>query len=370
MASRLAGAGCSLSCVQLCSLLDLTLGHGTALTLSIISFGDEIVWRIAETDPSEWSLRPLVDATIRNPRQCVRGWCEPSVAFLDDGDLVVSNRTLLLESSALPEDAAALFEPLSGLVAALRHVSGQFRLPSVSQVVSQIPSYTGPVIDAWPRAIVRGWVTPSLVLQAARFALLPNAIEVAVRGGPPHWSVFFLDALRAHSAGDWKIAFVLAAFAVETGIGEALSEWHSSKLGATPRAPGVVERPDGTRADPVYDLMGERTSFRLSLHQRPLHLAGRSLLLEDKATYEALLRLYTTRNKIAHLGSPDPVDGSFALVREDVETAIDVAARGLAFFGKAVSRRPATGPMIEVSFPDFELEAAPDATDAPPSAKA
>ena len=57
--------------------------------------------------------------------------------------------------------------------------------------------------------------------------------------------------------------------------------------------------------DPIYQRLKEKTNFSFLLHERPLYIWKRSVLLENENLYNAAKQLYSTRNKIVHWGEPD-----------------------------------------------------------------
>lgn len=59
--------------------------------------------------------------------------------------------------------------------------------------------------------------------------------------------------------------------------------------------------------DPIYQILKEKTSFSALLHERPLYIWNKSVLLENEPLYNAARDLYRTRNKIVHFGAPDPL---------------------------------------------------------------
>ena len=85
------------------------------------------------------------------------------------------------------------------------------------------------------------------------------------------------------------------------------------------------------KKDPVYFYIFQitRTEFRPLLHEAPLYVLGRSLLVESESLYQQAIRLYRTRNQIVHRGEIlDGPEDVFEFSRSDaiagVQTALDV----------------------------------------------
>lgn len=333
------------------------------MTLTLIRLNCEIVWRVAEDDESEHPLAPLAPATLKNPKYFaseMRSELKTPACILPDGSTVFQTNALVVEwpgANHIDPHECADFVP--HLIGSLRYLSGQFQLPNVVRAVVLDLQWAGRLRKPTLRAQPGAFVQRSLVGCSARFSLVPDAVQVSVSGGPPHWSTFFLDALRAHQGQDWKTALLLSALATEIGVGEALEEMLAARLKLIPRPPGVVITPvsggDHQVSDPVYNALSERMSFRQSLHERPLYLAGKSLMLSEKSTFDSIVRLYTTRNKIAHLGAPSDSDTkTFPLTREGACTAIEASSRCLTFFGKDVRASLQQPGLTPTSICEFE----------------
>ncbi len=84
------------------------------------------------------------------------------------------------------------------------------------------------------------------------------------------------------------------------------------------------------------------------LHEAPLYVLGRSLLVESESLYQQAIRLYRTRNQIVHRGEIlDGPEDVFEFSRSDaiagVQTALDVCG----WFGlKEQYDLPGTGHIV------------------------
>ncbi len=83
--------------------------------------------------------------------------------------------------------------------------------------------------------------------------------------------------------------------------------------------------------DPVYEKLRDREDFTVRLHELPLYVLRRSLLVEDETLFHRAKRLYKTRNKIVHAGKIDNSRGGehytfeMSLTRNDaLNTAIKI----------------------------------------------
>jgi hypothetical protein len=151
-----------------------------------------------------------------------------------------------------------------------------------------------------------------------------------------------LDAFEAAARLDYRTTILYAAIAVESLAATTLSEEYDRILtssAADPRFRIVsIPQSQGRMAvkDPVYECLGSETRFRSLLHERPLYLMGRSLMIDEEALFIRLQTLYQTRNKIVHLGDASGVD-LLSIDRKGAALALDAAVQAFKWFGKAGS---------------------------------
>lgn len=91
----------------------------------------------------------------------------------------------------------------------------------------------------------------------------------------------------------------------------------------------------GVKKDPVFEvLQGNKWHFRFKLHEHFLYLFKRSLAIENRSLFEKVLKLYATRNKIAHEGYIKvPKNGLLNLNSDGSEEAFDIVIELFAWLG-------------------------------------
>ena len=121
---------------------------------------------------------------------------------------------------------------------------------------------------------------------------------------------------------DYRTSILYAAISIEAAAATLLDEEYERLIAAvpTPSAVRVIDLPQAggahRRIDPVYaHLTRGGGQFRTLLHELPLYIFGRSLMVQNQALYDGALRLYTTRNAIAHRGEPDDEHRALSLDR-------------------------------------------------------
>ena len=147
-----------------------------------------------------------------------------------------------------------------------------------------------------------------------------------------------LDAIKAFHGGEYRIAILYSAIAMETLAGVRL-EAEYNRLKASSASQSDMRFLSFRQAggmvivkDPIYDYISDRDDFAQLLHIRPLYLLKRSLLDENENLYRDALELYRTRNKIAHRGTGE--SNCLSLDETGATKAIKTAIQVLSWFGE------------------------------------
>ncbi|HEY1816366.1 MAG TPA: hypothetical protein VGG74_28660 [Kofleriaceae bacterium] len=210
----------------------------------------------------------------------------------------------------VPDAAASVadFTTLWRVLARLRRLSRQAGIPRDITWVR----YSNEVTDrVEPRTIhppasvegARTIVNKSIFATAITEAHLRAIADRSPEDEPVHEDLL-LDALEALAGRNHRSAVVYAAFAAEAAAGLVLANALETAFVEQPRHVRVTRRAlsgDQERlTEPIYEMLSRTDGFRYLLHERPLYLLRRSLLVEDEPLYQALVKLYRTRNSVVH----------------------------------------------------------------------
>jgi hypothetical protein len=192
----------------------------------------------------------------------------------------------------------------------LRHLSGQAKAPQVRHLailaLDDIESIPALEID---RGIpgTRGKVSRYLY----GTSITCEHIETACRtkdAEPEIFETLLLDAVSAYWANDFRTSILYAAMSMEVALGATIDaeyERVTAGLAVDPRV-RVIRLPiaGGGFAvkDPIYERLKENTHFPVKLHELPLYILGKSLLVDDQTLHLHAKTLYTTRNTLVHSG--------------------------------------------------------------------
>lgn len=304
-----------------------------------IILNSEVRWRIHPDSPlllpptpsGERLLNPLLNEQIledptRPPPLGVGRTLEGEILF-------ASQRLLVLVPPVEGRDKqhaaiAQLVPTILLMLVWLRVMDWQTQIPNSPLVVAfgLLPTPLDEVaLDPMPTQWTESWIVRDVSGAATSYEHLIRAWALANQGErPPLSGEVFADAVTALNARDFRRSLLDAAIAVEAVAGEHLERLYRSRLSGSTGPEIRVARTGETVHDPVYEYLSRPSQFRLCLHERPLYLSGRSLLIDRKADYDFMLRLYATRNRIAHGGTARSAEGGRALP----ETA-EAAAKAL-----------------------------------------
>ncbi len=198
-------------------------------------------------------------------------------------------------------------------------------------------------------------------IQAHRLSTAVDERHINILAGlPPDFeepihAVTMLDALKAFEDNDFRSAILYAAMAIEILAGETLDRAYaalrsgpslsSHRVVAVRQAGGTISK------DPVYDALSRNESFPTLLHERPLYLLGRSLLVDAPDVYRKALVLYCTRNKIAHTGVAPPEEKYLSVDREGAREGLEAATRAMHWYGDTTTY-PIPTDLVPVPFPE------------------
>jgi hypothetical protein len=162
------------------------------------------------------------------------------------------------------------------------------------------------------------------------------------------------DAAENELRSNYRSAIIFAAAAIEACAGNVIDREYGNKLKQAPlaahrRVTITVNRRETIVKDPIYEALrcssGEGGSqFLALLHEIPLYLLERSLMLDKQQTYQLAHSVYRTRNCLAHTGTTDDRKGGLLDVSEDgALTSLQVMNDVFDWFGERGTTIPRSG---------------------------
>lgn len=306
---------------------------------------ESLHWNIHKNDPAKYTFRSIPNCTFINPRIYERlnaGHIDRFHAFpISPEQVIITCSQLAL---LVPDDFSfgsrdnsyeEFLKNIRKLLLNIRYYSKQYTIDSGSdnvgfsfEKVSSIPEF--PDFEETSPSIINERVVGSAIswehLIAADSA--PDNFIV------PVFDIVLLDAISAFSNSDYRRAILYAAMAIEIVANTKLEEAYERAIQESPTDLRIIcfHQAGGTtiKKDPIYESLSEATNFSKALHERPLYLLKKSLLVENDVLYKTALKLYKTRNKIAHHGEPPTDNGdhyfvmNYSSALEAVKCAVDI----------------------------------------------
>lgn len=280
------------------------------MLLDETGLGTNLMWKLERHDPTiidvsdEFAvLNPLAYARIGNENITSEKLCW---AVVNGRAIVETNRIIVLWKNERPS-AGDSFTLLSDFLENLRYCSKQATLPQRVTMMRSFELEELPEAQFPANAIeVQGRLRKYLVDWAIGVSALQCAGSL-LGNKPPIFHSLMLDAVHALYQGDYRRTLLYAAMSIETLAGASLDTAYEERLanGIHPSLriaefplPGGAIR----KKDPVFTYLRHDAKLAQMLHEIPLYLLGRSLLLSDEPRYQQAIKLYRTRNRLAHTG--------------------------------------------------------------------
>jgi len=326
-----------------------------------IDLGHPAIWKVRPEDPNPLYLKSMPDWCILSPlvhhkllfgRDSFSG--KPQLVGIGEDFAVLRSQYIVflvpsinvLQSlaPARTSDSMSYFlqdflPSMSGeFVRKLRYVTKQAGLPSepgygfiVGPDEPSMPAF--PSTSKGGNAIISTYeldtaITADSLLSADE---LPSTESISIHDS------LILDAIQALLERDYRRTLLYAAIAMETYGSTVLEDSYSNSLNVNPPPPHLrishftLAGGHIKKKDPVFAYLAERskTDFAPLLHEMPLYLSGKSLLVDNEQLYQKAKRLYKTRNRIVHRGvvpeeDTDLFSFSFSDAKIGLQTALDV----------------------------------------------
>lgn len=298
--------------------------------------------------PVNWIIGPEFPLLV--PLTCSGGWSlvnplvQQPVQLMGSISPLGSDESLCFFSSnvlsfSVPQQDEQIEASVELILRRIRYLSGQARLPA------EVAAYSYREVEVLPSPLVAEKVknlalelVPYVRSTAVTFAVVDRLSSEPIGTEVPIFATCLLDAIEAFDHRDFKKAILLSAIGIET-VAKACVDGPIQDLlasSATPRELRIVEPSasggNSARKDPIYEALRDRgkRNFILYLHELPLYVLRRSLLVEDQNLYLRAKKLREERNDIAHAWTHESAGPPGS--RERAACALDCARQVFAWF--------------------------------------
>ncbi|WP_338791901.1 hypothetical protein [Bernardetia sp. MNP-M8] len=150
----------------------------------------------------------------------------------------------------------------------------------------------------------------------------------------PIYTEILVDGLEDLLNEKYRKAILYSAMAMEIALATKLDEDYKSKVNEKNYIINSVITKDGrVEKDYLYEHLTNMNSFKILLRERSLYVWNKSIATDKQILYEAAMRLYTTRNKIAHLGRPDNLNKQINIDKKGANEAFEIAKNVFEWLG-------------------------------------
>lgn len=282
----------------------------------IVIGGPSIRWRIKVSAPKYLKLKSLPGYRFLNPYKYGKAYLKNDCVAGMDGTLIGEQFQLYTNGIILErinenngeKEVEFLFSNLSNLLRYLKYTSKQFNLKSDGSVsiiyrTDNIrPALSNSILET-DQMMIRG----DYYFSMATWDHLKEADKLCSKSFTiPVFEDILLDALDGRTNHEYRKAILYSAIAVESMLANLYDEEYKKLIRSNLKNNRfrMISRNGSTTTDPIFKALSDKTDFRKLLHEIPLYLKNKSLLIEEEQLYADTLKLYTTRNKIVHWGTP------------------------------------------------------------------
>lgn len=336
------------------STQDMNGEFDQSLTLITVCLARKIQWRIQPSGcPDVFSFAEsnkyfLVSPLVTRDEQKTTA---PEFYILPDGSLFFQDERLEVVAPCEDVDNLRMFTVIQDLLIRMRWFAKKAQMSGIASISSHLPESARMVPPARPRfpdtALGGNPEKVSIQDYIAFNAISPDVLRRACEPlsdfSVPVYAELLLGAIDAQIEGDHRKAILYSAIAVEAMTGTVLDQHYERALRERKDDNQIrvrvvpLPRGESKLRDPVFEFISASTSGDFSarrLDVLPLYLLGRSLLVDLPTVYRDCVKLFRTRNKIAHLGQPNRDDEKLlSLNRSGGIAALETACQVFEWFG-------------------------------------
>jgi hypothetical protein len=284
-------------------------------------------WNVADTDPVRFAVNVFEGAWLLHPLATRTAFPQlndrSDVMRIVDGPIHVLTNTVVLAVPA-GADPEALHEAVQSWLRLLRLLTRQAGLPTEVMGYSEAEVDEASLQIEWPTRWPTGTIFGAYMLKTALTRghleqALPLTEELV-----PLADELLLDALLAYEQRRHREAILFSAIAIESIAKQKLTKVIADAIasGQRPEHLNIVELPlAGDKKaikEPIFALLAG-DNFQRLLHEAPLYVLRKSLLVEKPELYQHARELYGTRNRLSH---------GQALTEEDAAKLVPVDRAG------------------------------------------
>lgn len=273
-----------------------------------------ITWNIHEEAPAKYNFKFLPDYRFINPYKFSKAYkslnlLRSSPNFINQSCQMYTTG-IILEYIGLDEKPPfeLIFEKLSLFLKYLRFESRQTSIsPSagISSIHFEKQLEKGLANDIKSISIMA--MNPRNFHTMVKWSDVIKAdYKLTKKTDLPVFEEMLLEAYASWGNQEYNKVLLFSTIAIESLLAHSYDKiYEQERSRSKPRSTlRMAKGAMGHTKDPIWKALMDRTDFKKLLHEAPLYLINKSILLENENLYRDLIKLYNTRNKIVHWGAP------------------------------------------------------------------
>jgi hypothetical protein len=274
-------------------------------------------WKIKRRSKSEHKFLSRDNFIILNPYHYSKAYSKYGLLGnfninLKDNCLITTNGILVRYNDNQEIQFNELFDYMASFLRVLRHQSMQAEIKANGYINSMYSD--GDVT----RAKLENRVIDDIAMRSLYYNTMivwQNIIDsdksLFNKKMPPVYEEILLDALSALTSNQYDKTILFSAISIESMLAITFDKQYELILKKKDNIRyRVTKSYKDTFKDSIYEALTSGTDFKKLLHQIPLYLSNKSILIDNEKLYQNLIRLYSTRNKIVHWGAPIDEDST------------------------------------------------------------
>lgn len=278
-----------------------------------IAIGNDLGWRINDKDKKYIPLKSFPNLQLVNPSYYHGENIDKNFikfSFKIASEVILQSNVLIFKYNKEDVNNEEIYEFCTKFIRKLKLLSKQPGINPIGHVqavitkqISKFGKLNVDLIDPkqinYRKSKYYSYITIDKIKEADK--LIKNKITL------PIYLEILLDAFDGFYFQDYRKTILYSAFAVETMINYVLNDKYQKYLLNNPnstklRISTVQIKDELVVKDPIYEKLDKLNSFNILLHEKPLYILGKSLLLDDHDLYTKALQLNQTRNNLVHRG--------------------------------------------------------------------
>ena len=268
-----------------------------------------IKWNISRDSSSQYRLKSISDLAILNPFHYSKAYTHhdmlsgPCVEGTRDNFIIHTRGIILKSYEKNVIDFNKLDNSLTDLYRYLRFESMQVSIQSNNNIVyisgSDYIQHGQIAVDKHRGMTMRSAYFKTLVT----WDNIKHADKkFTKRYEIPVYDEMMLEAYKALIDKEYKKTILFSVIATESLLSTTYYKIFEQKTlkSNKDKKLRIIKNRDGTYKDPILKYLLDRNDFKKLLHEVPLYLMNKSILIDNELLYQNLDKLYNTRNKIVH----------------------------------------------------------------------